>query len=125
MLENFLADLKASLTVSPIVKDIEILDEFITSVSGFLDCRIHMIDGSELYVSEYFTVVNDKIKRDKYSYHLQKNAELITRWDNAPHHRELSTFPDHVHRKNGVHESREMTVEDILEELSEIVREEL
>lgn len=123
MLENFLADLKASLTASPIVKDIEILDEFITSVSGFLDCRVLLIDESELFVSEYFTVLKDRIKRDKYSYHLQKNDELIIRWDNAPHHRELSTFPDHVHRKDGVHESKEMTVEDILEELSEIVQE--
>jgi len=123
MLENFLADLKASLTASPIVKDIEILDEFITSVSGFLDCRILLIDGSELFVSEYFTVLKDRIKRDKYSYHLQKNDELIIRWDNAPHHRELSTFPDHVHRKDGVHESKEMILEDILEELSEIVQE--
>ena len=122
MLENFLADLKASLTVSPIVKDIEILDEFITSVSGFLDCRVHMIDGSELYVSEYFTVLNDKIKRDKYSYHLQKNNELIIRWDNAPHHMELSTFPFHVHKKNGIQESTDMTVDDVLEELSKIIQ---
>lgn len=121
MLENFLADLKASLTVSPIVKDIEILDEFITSVSGFLDCRVHMIDGSELYISEYFTILDDKIKRDKYSYHLQKNDELIIRWDNAPHHRELSTFPFHVHKKDGVQESQEMTVNDILEELSKTI----
>ena len=125
MLESFLADLEASLTASPIVKDIEILDEFITSVSGFLDCRVLLIDGSELYVSEYFTVLKDRIKRDKYSYHLQKRGELLIRWDNAPHHRELSTFPDHVHRKDGVHESKEMTVEDILEELSEIIQEEL
>jgi len=35
MLENYLADVKASLTASSIVMDIEILDEFITSVSGF------------------------------------------------------------------------------------------
>jgi len=125
MLESFLADLEASLTASPIVKDIEILDEFITSVSGFLDCRVLLIDGSELYVSEYFTVLKDRIKRDKYSYHLQKRGELLIRWDNAPHHKELSTFPDHVHRKDGVHESKEMTVEDILEELSEIIQEEL
>jgi len=125
MLENFLADLKASLTASPIVKDIEILDEFITSVSGFLDCRVLLIDGSELYVSEYFTVLKDRIKRDKYSYHLQKRGELLIRWDNAPHHKELSTFPFHAHRKDGVHESKEMTVEDILEELSEIIQEEL
>jgi hypothetical protein len=121
MLENFLADLKASLTVSPIVKDIEILDEFITSVSGFLDCRVLIIDGSELYVSEYFTVLENRIKRDKYSYHLQKNDKLIIRWDNAPHHRELSTFPFHIHKKNGVQESKEMTVDDILEEISKII----
>ncbi len=31
MLDNFLADLKASLTASQIVRDIEIDDEFITS----------------------------------------------------------------------------------------------
>ncbi|VVB85192.1 Uncharacterised protein [uncultured archaeon] len=122
MLEDFLADLKASLTVSPIVKDIDILDEFITSVSGFLDCRVLMIDGSELYVSEYFTVHENKIKRDKYSYHLQKNDELIIRWDNAPHHRELSTFPFHVHEKDGVQESKDMTVDDVLEELSKIIQ---
>ena len=121
MLENFLADLKASLTVSPIVKDIELLDEFITSVSGFLDCRVLMIDESELYVSEYFTFLENKINRDKYSYHLQKNTELIIRWDNAPHHRELSTFPFHVHKKDGVQESKEMTVDDILEEISKII----
>jgi len=123
MLENFLADLKASLTASPIVKDIEILDEFVTSVSGFLDCRVLLIDESELFVTEYFTVLKDKLYRDKYSYHLQKNDKLIKRWDNAPHHRELSTFPFHIHMKNGVHESKEMTVEDILDEISEIIQE--
>jgi hypothetical protein len=50
MLENFLADLKATLTASHLVRDIEIDDEFITSVSGFLDCMVEMIDGSTLYV---------------------------------------------------------------------------
>ncbi|HYN44374.1 MAG TPA: hypothetical protein VER35_00075 [Candidatus Limnocylindrales bacterium] len=44
MLENYLADLKACLTASPIVRDIEINDEFITSVSGFIDCTVVMID---------------------------------------------------------------------------------
>ncbi len=81
-----------------------------------------MIDGSELFVTEYFTVLGDKIQRDKYSYHLQKNHELVIRWDNAPHHKELSTFPYHVHRKDGVYDSNEITVEDVLEELSEIVQ---
>src|SRR3972149_8070789 len=117
MLENFLADLKANLTASPLVKDIEIDDEFITSVSGFLDCAVELIDGSTLYVTEYFTISGEKIKRDKYSYHLQEKEEFIIRWDNAPHHKELSTFPYHVHDKDGVHESKEMTMDEILDEI--------
>jgi len=121
MLENFLADLKASLTASPFVRDIEINDEFITSVSGFIDCTVEMIDGSTLYVPEYFTISGENIKRDKYSYHFQKKGEFIIRWDNAPHHRELSTFPYHVHDKDGVHESKEMTMDEILDEISEKV----
>jgi len=92
MLENFLADLKASLTASHIVRDIEIDDEFITC--------------------------------EKYSYHLQKGDEFIIRWDNAPHHKELSTFPYHVHDRTGVHKSKEMTMDEILEELSEKVLDE-
>jgi hypothetical protein len=122
MLESYLADVKASLTASSIVRDIEVLEEFITSVSGYLECRLLMIDNSTLYISEYFTIFEDEIKRDKYSYHHQKNNELLIRWDNAPHHKELPTFPFHVHRKDGVFESKEMTVEDVLKELAELMK---
>ncbi|HJH28541.1 MAG TPA: hypothetical protein C5S51_02430 [Methanosarcinaceae archaeon] len=119
MLENYLADVKASLTASSIVMDIEILDEFITSVSGYLECKLLMIDNSILYISEYFTISENLIKLDKYSYHHQKSNMLLTRWDNAPHHKELPLFPHHVHRKNGVFESKEMSVDDVLKEISE------
>ena len=121
MLESYLADVKASLTASSIVKDIEVLEEFITSVSGYLECRLLMIDNSILYISEYFTIYGDEIKLDKYSYHHQKNNEFLIRWDNAPHHRELPTFPFHLHRKDGVFESKAMTLEEVLKELAEIM----
>ncbi|HLD42080.1 MAG TPA: DUF6516 family protein [archaeon] len=26
-----------------------------------------------------------------------ENGKIIKRWDNAPHHPEIKTFPDHVH----------------------------
>ena len=119
MLENYLADIKSSLTASSIVMDIEILDEFITSVSGYLECKLLMVDNLILYISEYFTISGYAINRDKYSYHHQKNNTLLTRWDNAPHHKELPLFPHHVHRKNGVFESKEMSVDDVLKELAE------
>jgi hypothetical protein len=34
----------------------------------------------------------------KYSFHWQKKSgEMISRWDNAPHHTHISTFPHHRH----------------------------
>jgi len=122
MLENFLADLKANLTASPLVKDIEIDDEFITSVSGFLDCAVELIDGSTLYVTEYFTISGEKIKRDKYSYHLQEKEEFIIRWDNAPHHRKIKTFPHHKHVKEAVLESKEVVLEEILGDVEKMMK---
>lgn len=51
---------------------------------------------------------------------LQKeNGELIIRWDNAPHHREIRTFPHHVHTKDGVKESYSITLDDALGKIKE------
>ena len=121
MLENYLADIKSSLTTSFIVTDIEIFDEFITSVSGYLECKVMIVDNSVLYISEYFTISGNAINRDKYSYHHQKNSMLLTRWDNAPHHRELLNYPHHVHQKNDVFGSEEMSIEDVLKELEKMM----
>ena len=41
------------------------------------------------------------------------------RWDNAPHHREIRTFPHHVHTKDGVKESYSITLDDVLRKIKE------
>lgn len=79
MIEDYLAELKALLTTSRIAKDIEIIDEFVTSVSGFLCCKITLIDDSILFFTEYCTSLKDKIFRDKYSFHWQKCDKMIIR----------------------------------------------
>ena len=52
---------------------------------------------------------------------VQKNNVLLTRWDNAPHHRELSNFPHHVYKKNDVFESEEMSIDAVLKELEKMM----
>ncbi|MBT7094110.1 MAG: hypothetical protein HN936_12745 [Bacteroidetes bacterium] len=37
------------------------------------------------------------------------------RWDNSPHHRDVSTFPHHKHTNNGIAESVELSIREILE----------
>jgi hypothetical protein len=73
--------------------------------------KISFDNQTVLFVKEYV----DETER-VYSYHWQdSNNEMITRWDNAPHHRHLSTFPHHRHTSEGISENFEITLADVLE----------
>lgn len=53
--------------------------------------------GCQLHIAEY-VVTEPNLKRLKYRFHLQNaSGKMIARWDNAPHHPEVPTHPDHVH----------------------------
>lgn len=67
--------------------------------------RVYLIDGSFLDV--WLSDEND------YSYHWEQRAVrgLIHRWDNAPDHPEIETFPHHFH--NGKDENVESNKLDI------------
>jgi hypothetical protein len=44
---------------------------------------------------------------------------LIFRYDNAPHHREVGTFPHHKHEQDQVSASQEPTLFDVLFEIAQ------
>lgn len=59
--------------------------------------KVEFIDGSVLFIKDYLFIDGKR----KYSYHWQdKSGVLLSRWDNAPHHREIVTHPHHRHLKN-------------------------
>ncbi len=66
-------------------------------------------DGSVLYVSE---VVGAGFR--DYSYHWQKGDELVKRWDNAPHHKELPDFPHNVHEGANILSGPAVNLTDVL-----------
>ena len=66
------------------------------------------------------------IKEVEYRFHyMNQNKELICRWDSAPHHKEVPTFPYHLHTKREVKESKKVNFIDILENITEKVIENL
>lgn len=80
-----------------------------------LRVRLTLINKTILEITEIF--VFDLNKR-KYSFQwMEENYDLKIRWDNAPHHRHISTFPHHKHilQEENVQESEEPTIEEILE----------
>jgi len=94
---------------SSVVKDYDILDFKKGEGFYFLKIKAKLVDGSELYIRE-FVSENEFI----YSYHWQdENGKLRVRWDNAPHHKNIKTFPHHKHTPE-VKESEEIGFEDII-----------
>jgi hypothetical protein len=67
---------------------------------------------------EVITVSQNKLCKKKYKYHLRnKFDEMIFRYDNAPHHANITTFPHHKHLKNDITESEEPDILLILAEI--------
>ena len=52
----------------------------------------------------------------KYSYTLLKNTTPILRYDNAPHHPQLPTFPHHKHIQDKIKPLTEPTIEAFIKE---------
>ena len=95
---EYLGSIKERLLTDSIVASFEIIRERITPVDGHLRARLMCIDGSQLEFSEYVQRSGDEIKVVTYSYHwIDADGVLIKRWDNAPHHPELASFPHHIH----------------------------
>lgn len=76
----------------------------------------------ELHIAEY-VITSPSIERPKYRYHLQKkDGSLLARWDNAPHHPQLATFPDHRHDATGAaYESTPVDIAGVLDLLAPLI----
>jgi hypothetical protein len=103
-----------SLEQSPIVSDFEVL-EFRTWEDGFYyKIKIGIQDGSLLFAREFYNQ-NER----HYSFHWQDaNGVMLVRWDDAPHHRHLTTFPCHKHIKDQVVESLPVGLPQVLQEIA-------
>ena len=77
------------------------------------------IDGSRLTFLEYIVVEGSKLRRLSYRFnYVDSGGKLVFRYDNAPHHREVPTFPHHKHLRDGrVVASEEPSLPKILKEI--------
>ena len=84
-----------------------------------LKIEARLVNGWKLHIWEHATP-----QLQRYAYHVSKGLQLVIRWDNAPHHRQIRTFPHHKHLKDAILESKEVTIEEILEELEKMIKDE-
>jgi hypothetical protein len=103
-----------------IIEDYLINKQTFTQEKGAIEGEIFFNDNSQL---DFIEVVNtNQNSKQKYSYHyMNKEKELIFRYDNVQHHREIKTFPHHKHLKQEILESSELNLENILTEIEKIM----
>jgi len=96
---------------SDIVEFVEKLElseeEYISKIKA----KLKLFDGSVLWIREIWI----KGKIEIYSYYwLRPDETIIMGWDNAPHHKEIATFPHHKHVGNKIEPSQQMNIKNVL-----------
>lgn len=97
----------------------------IDTQEGYIKGILYLYEGFTLHVAEYVEIQTGIPQIVKYRYHLQdRDAHFIARWDNAPHHEEISTYPFHRHcQDNKIATSPAMNILKVLAELDDVLKE--
>lgn len=85
---------------------------------GFIEGSITFTDGSRLEFSEQLPTTRRKFRL----HYMDAQGCLIVRWDSAPHHKDLDTFPFHKHTPAGIEEHEAITLLETLDEVVRIVK---
>lgn len=80
---------------------------------GFIKGTITFVDSSRLEFSEQLPVQREKYRLQ----YMTGNNQLIARWDSAPHHQHVKTFPFHKHTPQGIEESSPITLLAVFDEI--------
>ena len=124
MIERYMNDLDVLISASPSIVDIDIIRRDIRDTglekTALFRYRIKLIDESLIEITERILEERGGLTTTKYRYHWQTGSgKLIKRWDNAPHHPEIDTFPDHLHdgSEDNVKSFRKMNALEILTDI--------
>lgn len=99
---QFFNHVESRLLESPAFKSYQIISREIAFSDGKLRIKCVLRDDGD---AEFFVYVSDldgQLHLQKYSFHWQDaQAQVIRRWDNAPHYPDLPNAPHHVHASDG------------------------
>ena len=102
MIESYLDGILLELLLSPVVSTFKPLKREVGEEDGYVRIRCTLSNGNILEFAEYLLIHKNKIYIETYSFHWQTaGGELIKRWDNVGHHKEIDTFPYHIHLADG------------------------
>lgn len=94
-IKSYFSKIRHRINQSSVVRSTNLKFKEVLDDRGIIRGRIIFIDDSILDFSEYVVIGAERLS---YRFHWQDcNNNLIKRWDNTPHHRELPNIPHHIH----------------------------
>jgi hypothetical protein len=121
--EEHFASLRRSISSCGVVAAYEITEDARTLHEGFFKARLEFTDGSVLSFREYVNTQTEPPIRHSYSYHYYKHDKIVFRYDNTPHHPNISSFPHHKHLPNNrVVPSEPPSLQSVLGEIVSVLR---
>ena len=117
LIEEYFQSIGGYIADCPYVAESQIRNDKRSFYIGVVEGEIRFTDNSLLHFIE-FVNVKEGVSRYKYSYHYQDKAEkVVFRYDMAPHHKEIKTFPHHKHLGS------EKVIESLAPSLGEVLQE--
>lgn len=122
MLKSYFEEPVNTLSLYEWVKTVDVLRYDIDSTDEkdilLYRLRVYLSDNSLIEMTERIVQSgHGSIMVTKYSFHWQNaDGELNRRWDNAPHFRNIPTYPDHIHigKEDNVHPSLHLSASEVL-----------
>jgi hypothetical protein len=120
-IDDYFDTVERQFLLSPIVLSFHVREREERPQEGFIRIRARLSNGDLLEAFEFVVAMPDGIETQTYRMHWQgEDGGLRRRWDNAPHHQGISTFPHQVHLSpERVASSDPMTIVKVLAFLEE------
>lgn len=119
MIEAYFVQIEAVLRDFPSISSSATRKVSYNSTQGYIGGTVVFTNGDRLDFTEVVnTGKNAKIKY-RYQY-MNSEMLMLFRYDNAPHHQHILTFPHHKHDKEQIVASQEPTLEQVLLEITQL-----
>ena len=116
MIEEYFLQIENIIREFPNIRSLALQKKFYNGNQGYIGGTIIFKNG---YSLDFVEVKNSDMRpKVKYRYqYMDAEQFLIFRYDNAPHHPDITTFPHHKHDRNNVIASVEPTLYEVLLEI--------
>ena len=121
MIEKYFGLIEKLIEDFPFVATYTLTKKVYNHKQGYIRGAISFANGYHLDFVEVKNIDTDGKLKYRYQY-MDAEKEEVFRYDNAPHHRRLKSFPHHKHIEDEVIASPEPTLESVFFEIAQYNR---